>query len=222
MLATLGTPLVQPGRYVYLFVLFRLLYRIGIWWRFLRRTARLDLQLDAAHPDQAGGLGFLGLTFIIFQESAFAISVSLAGGLADLVLTTGARVSSFVYVIVAAVIFIVALFAGPLLFFCGLLAKVKQNGELKYRVLWQEQLRQFDQKWSQLTTNPPDMLSVADFSEATDFSSILERVQQTRLVPIQRKQILPLAIAALLPFVLVLPLLVPIDQILKQLLKMVF
>ncbi len=207
---------------VYLFVLFRLLYRVGIWWRFLRQTARLDLQLDAAHPDQAGGLGFLGLTFLIFQESAFAISVSLAGGLADLVLTTGARVSSFVYVIVAAVIFIVALFAGPLLFFCGLLAKVKQNGELKYRVLWQEQLRQFDQKWSQLTTNPPDMLSVADFSEATDFSSILERVQQTRLVPIQRKQILPLAIAALLPFVLVLPLLVPIDQILKQLLKMVF
>jgi hypothetical protein len=146
----------------------------------------------------------------------------MAGGFVDLVLTTGARVSSLKYVIFAAVFFIISLFAGPLLFFCGSLARAKQRGELNYRVLWQEQLRQFDQKWSQLTSQPKDMLSVADFSEVTDFSSILERVQETRLIPIRRKQILPLIIAAVLPFVLALPLLVPIDEILKQLLQMAF
>jgi hypothetical protein len=102
----------------------------------------------------------------------------MAGGFVDLVLTTGARVSSLKYVIFVAVFFIISLFAGPLLFFCGSLARAKQRGELNYRVLWQEQLRQFDQKWSQLTSQPKDMLSVANFSEVTDFSSILERVQE--------------------------------------------
>jgi len=221
-LSLAGWWFVAVSQPVYLFILLRLLYRIGVWWRFLRQTSRLHLQLEAAHPDQVGGLGFLGLSFAIFQESAFAISTSVAGGVANLVLLTRARASSFAYVILAAVVFIVALFAGPLLFFSDSLAKAKQRDELDYRVLWQEQLRQFDAKWSHLTSKGSDMLGIADFSEVTDFSSILERVQATRLIPIQPKQILPLVCAVLLPFLLVLPLLVPLDEIVKQLLKMVF
>jgi len=221
-LSLAGWWFVAVSQPVYLFILFRLLYRIGVWWRFLQQTSRLDLQLEAAHPDQVGGLGFLGLSFAIFQESAFAISASVAGGVANLVLLTRAGVTSFAYVILGAVVFIIALFAGPLLFFRGSLAKAKQRGELDYRVLWQEQLRQFNEKWSQFTSKSRDMLGVADFSGLTDFSSILERVQTTRLIPIQPRQVLPLALAALLPFLLVLPLLIPLDEILAQLVKLVF
>jgi len=69
-------------------VFYRFLYRIGIWWVFLWKTSRLDLRLDATHPDGAGGLGFLGLTLRTFKEAAFAISTSFAGGLASMVLLT--------------------------------------------------------------------------------------------------------------------------------------
>ena len=205
---------------IFAFVLFRFVYRIGLWWRFLWQTSRLDLQLDAAHPDGAGGLGFLGLTLRTAQDAAFAISASFAGGLANIVLATGARVTGFKYEILVLVMAIVGLFASPLAFFYGLLAKTKHQGALGYWVLWQAQLRQFDQKWMRRSAENLDMLSVADFSEATDLSSILDRVQQSRLMPFRQKQILPLIFAALLPFVAVLALEIPVEDILKQLLKM--
>ncbi|MGA3210873.1 MAG: hypothetical protein ABSD20_06160, partial [Terriglobales bacterium] len=59
---------------IFAFILFRFIYRLGLWWRLLWQTSRLDLDLDAAHPDGAAGLGFLGLTLPAAQEAAFAIS----------------------------------------------------------------------------------------------------------------------------------------------------
>jgi len=205
---------------IFAFVLFRLLFRIGLWWRFLWRTSRLDLQMDASHPDGAGGLGFLGLTLRTAQESAFAISASYAGGLANIVLASGARVTSFKFEILFLLIGIVGLFAGPLTFFYRLLARTKHQGALEYWAIWQAQLRQSNSKWKRGSLETMDMLSVADFSEVTDLSSILERVQQVRLVPFRRTQLSPLAVAALLPFVAVLALEIPIEEILKQLLRM--
>jgi hypothetical protein len=207
---------------MYLFILFRFFYRIGLWWSFLWRTSNLDLQLDASHPDRAGGLGFLGLTLWSFQEAAFAISASCAGGVANLVLTTGARIWSMKYEILAAVFFIVGLFAGPLLFFCGSLWRTNRRGVLDYWTLWQGQIRQFEQKWMHSPTEYSDMLSVPDFSQATDLSSILERVQQMKFTPIRRTQILALIVATVAPFSLVLTLEFPVEAILKELVKIAF
>ncbi len=53
---------------IYLLVLLRFLYQMALWWQFLWRTSRLNLQLHAVHPDGAGGLGFLGLTLFAFQD----------------------------------------------------------------------------------------------------------------------------------------------------------
>jgi hypothetical protein len=61
-----------------------------------------------------------------------------------------------------------------------------------------------------------DMLAVVDFSEASDLSS---RAQQIRLLPFRQKQVLPLVVALLL-FVAVLALEIPIEEILRQILKM--
>jgi len=204
----------------YEFVFYRFLYRIAIWWVFLWKTSRLDLRIDAAHPDGAGGLGFLGLTLCTFKEVAFAISATFAGGLAHIVLLTHTRVTSYKYEILAVVIITTGIFACPLLFFHRLLAKAKSFGMLKYGTLWQAQQRQFDEKWMQNPGEYPDMLAVADFSEATDLSQILERVQQIKLIPFGRKQIQPLIIAALLPFLVVMTLQFPVEDILKQILKM--
>jgi hypothetical protein len=162
-------------------VFYRFLYRIGLWWLFVWKSSRLDLQLDAAHPDGAGGLGFMGLTLRTFKEAAFAISTSLAGGLATMILLTNTRVSDYKYEIAASIFISTFVFCGPLLFFNRLLAKAKQAGTLNYWVLWQTQQRQFERKWMRGSIEDAEMLSVADFSEATDLSSILERVQQTKL-----------------------------------------
>ena len=204
------------------FVMLRFIYRIGLWWRILFQTSQLELQLDAAHPDAAGGLGFLGLTLHSFKEAAFALSASFAAGLANIVLLTGERVTSYKYGILAVVVVNIGLFCGPLGFFRGLLLKVRLRGTLEYWALWQRQRRQFDRKWMRAAPECTDLLSVADFSEATDLSQILERVQLVKLLPFRHKQLLPLIVAALSPFVLVATLEFPVEEIAKQLLKMAF
>jgi hypothetical protein len=204
------------------FVLLRYLYRIALWWRFLRQTSQLDLQLDAAHPDGVGGLSFLGMTLRSFKEAAFAISASLAGGLTNIVLASGAHVTDFRYEIIAVLLLNMGIFAGPLLFFHGLLVRTKQRGVFEYWVLWQRQLRQFEQKWMSNRSSEAEMLTVGDFSQVTDLSSILERVKEISVIPIRRKQIQPLLVASVLPFLPVLMLEIPIDELTKGVLKMAF
>jgi hypothetical protein len=207
---------------IYGFVFCRFLYRIGLWWMFLWKTSQLDLQLDGAHPDLAGGIGFLGMTLDRFKEVAFAISTSFAGGLANVVLLTGAEVSRYKFEILFLVALTVALFAGPLFFFYGLLVGTRFRDTLRYWALWQGLQRQFEQKWLRHRPVEPDMLGVQDFSEATDLSQILERVQQMGVVPFRRRQLWPLLLAAALPFLAVLTMDVPLEEMIKRLAKIAF
>ena len=45
---------------IFQFILLRWYMRLGIWFRLLWQISRLNLHLSAAHPDRAGGIGFLG------------------------------------------------------------------------------------------------------------------------------------------------------------------
>jgi hypothetical protein len=207
---------------VYGFVFCRFLYRIALWWAFLWKTSRLDLQLDGAHPDGSGGIGFLGLTLDNFKEVAFAVSTSFAAGLVNIVLRTGAGVGRYKFEIVALIVVSMGLFAGPLFFFYGLLLRTRFRDTLRYWRLWQGQRRQFGPKWMREISEYPDMLGIQDFSEATDLSQILERVQQMRIVPFRRAQLWPLLLAATLPFVVVMTIDVPIEEMIQRLAKIVF
>jgi hypothetical protein len=207
---------------LYLFVLLRFFYQIALWWQFLWKTSRLKLNLHAVHPDGAGGLGFLGLTLYPFRIPAFAISASFAGGVANLVLIRGARVSDFRYEILAIIVFVVGLFTFPLAnFYYRELSRARQEDVLNYWKLNQVQLRQFEQKWIASHSDQADMLSVRDFSEATDLSSILVNAQQMTLLPFQKGAVLMLTVAAALPFLPVIALEFPVTDILKLVLKMV-
>jgi hypothetical protein len=201
---------------VYGFVLCRFLYRIALWWIFLWKTSRLDLQLDGSHPDAAGGIGFLGLTLDNFKEVAFAVSTSFAGGLANIVLRTGSGVGRYKFEILALIVVSVGLFAGPLFFFYSLLVRTRFRDTLRYWKLWQGQRRQFEPKWLRDMYEYPDMLAIQDFSEVTDLSQVLERVQQMSIVPFRRAQVWPLLLAAMLPFVVVMSIDVPIEEMILR------
>jgi hypothetical protein len=74
---------------VFQFVLWRWCWRLVIWWVFLWRLSRLDLQLTSAHPDLAGGLGYLGITQGYFGMLSFAASSVLAGIFAESMMFAG-------------------------------------------------------------------------------------------------------------------------------------
>jgi hypothetical protein len=207
---------------LYLFVLLRFLYRIALWWVFLWKTSRLNLQLHSVHPDGAGGLGFLGLTLNAFRLPAFAISVSFAGGVANLVLLKGVPASELKYEIAALILIVVGLFVVPLsLFYQRELSKARDRDVLNYWVLLEAQLRNFERKWIASGSDRMATLTPADFSQVTGPSSILERVPRMTLLPFEYKDVLLLVATVLVPFIPVAALVVPLASMLRRILELV-
>jgi hypothetical protein len=207
---------------LYEIAMLQLLYRLALWWRFLWKTSRLDLQLNAAHPDGAGGLAFLGLLLPTFRLPVFAIAASAAGALANLILWKGASFANFQYAIAAFAAGLVALMAGPLVFFKGQLNNSKERAMLVCGALAGRQLRAFEDKW--LGASPPaaeEMLRAPDFSAVIDFNSTVTAIQKMKTLPFWPKQLVPLVVAALLPFLPVAAIEIPLKEILSQIWKLV-
>ncbi len=207
---------------LYEIAMLQLLYRLALWWRFLWKTSRLDLQLNAAHPDGAGGLAFLGEVLPAFRLPVFAIAASSAGALGNLILWKGASFSNFQYAIGAFAVAMVALIAGPLVFFMGQLGDAKQRAMFICGALAGRQLRAFEEKW--LGASPPapgEMLQTPDFSAVGDFNLTVTAIQKMNTLPFWPKQLLPLVVAALLPFLPVLAIEIPLKEVLLQVLSLV-
>ncbi|MDH4268592.1 MAG: hypothetical protein OEW45_23480, partial [Deltaproteobacteria bacterium] len=84
------------------------------------------------------------------------------------------------------------------------------------------QLRAFEEKW--LGSSPPapgEMLRAPDFSAVGDFNPTVVAIQKMNTLPFWPKQLLPLVVAALLPFLPVAAIEIPLREVLLQLLKLV-
>jgi hypothetical protein len=207
---------------LYAIAMLQLLYRLTLWWWFLWKTSRLDLQLNAAHPDGAGGLAFLGMVLPAFQLPVFAIAASTAGALTNLIVWKSASFANFQYAIAVFAVVLVALIAGPLAFFKTQLRNAKQRAVLVCGALAGRQLRAFEEKW--LGASPPaagEMLRAPDFSAVGDFNPTVTAIQKMNTLPFWPKQLVPLVIAALLPFLPVAAIEIPLKEILLQVLKLV-
>ena len=221
-LSLAGWWLVAVCEPLYNIAMLQLLYRLALWWRFLWKTSRLNLHLNAAHPDGAGGLAFLGMVLPAFWLPLFAIAASGAGGLANLMLWTAASFESFQYAIAAFAAALVALAAGPLVFFQGQLRKAKRRAVLGCGALAGRQLRAFEEKW--LGVSPAasaEMLQSPDFSAVWDLNSTVTAMEKMNTLPFSPKQLVPLVVAALLPFLPVAAIETPVKDILWQMWKLV-
>ncbi len=207
---------------LYRIVMLQLLYRLGLWWRFLWRVSRLELHLNAGHPDGAGGLGFLSMVLPAFRLPVFAIAASVAGGLANMVLWMGVSFVNYQYAIGAFAAALVALTAGPLVFFNGQLHRAKERDVLASGALAGRQLRAFEEKW--LAAGPGaagEILQTPDFSAICDLNSTVTGIGKMNTLPFWPKQLIPLAVAALLPFVPVAAIEMPLKEIVLQVWKLV-
>jgi hypothetical protein len=199
------------------------LWRIFIWGFFLFRVSRLDLQLVAAHPDLVGGLQFVGLSVRAFLVLAFAISTTVAGGVAHRVLYGGASFFSFSYVIIAIVVISLLLFVGPLLVFGGKLVEARRRGMIDYGGLAEAVGRQLERKWLDDRKNADEeALDVQHFSATTDLYQLVSNVYQMKPFPIATQDLIALIVVTLLPFLPALLFEIPINEILVDLIKVMF
>jgi hypothetical protein len=207
---------------LYLVLIFGWLWRVALWARFLRGVSRLNLQLIPAHPDLAGGLGFAGTSIRAFLMLALALSVPVAGTVAQRILFEGRSLNDFTYVIAGIVIFQMVLFMGPLFLLGPALLRARTRGVFQYGSLAGAMGQQFESRWLASGSGvTAEALAAPDFSATTDLYSIAANAHGMGLIPLKLVQVVALVLAVLLPFVPVVLVALPINEILSYAAKLV-
>lgn len=197
-------------------------WRLALWIRLLWRISRLDLKLIPVHPDRAAGLLFVGYSARAFSIVALALGTINAGRTANSVLEFGRFTYADQIQATAMTVLVLILFVGPLLVFSDRLLGVWRHGVFQYGSLASRVGEQFEQKWfSARRPVDTDALSAQDFSATTDLYQIVANVNGIRVVPIDLMSVLILASSVLLPLLPIVPLVLPMQDIMigvKQLL----
>ena len=194
------------------------LARFVLWVRLLWLISRLKLRLVASHPDHAGGLGFVGHSVRAFSGVALAIAAIAAGYSAHMILVGGSLPTSQIIFDACLLVTVAAMFAGPLLVFTPVMMTAWRQAVSAYGALAAEMGVTFEDKWlRQVRRMDKTALDQPDFSSITDLYSIVANVYQMRLVPIDITSFEILGIVMLLPFVPVVLLIVPVNEILTDL-----
>ena len=208
---------------LYQFIMVRWYFRLFIWWRFLWQVSRIDLHLFPTHPDRVGGLGFLAGISYAFMPLAVAHGAMLAGLLANRIFHLGAVLPEFKVEIAVLVTFIVSVVLGPLLLFAPQLAHIKRLGNREYGTLAQRYVREFDAKW--LRGGAPtdeSLVGSGDIQSLADLSNSFEVVRTMQLAPVTRDSLFRLVAATLVPLVPLVLTMMPLEELLKRLIGIVF
>jgi hypothetical protein len=205
------------------FLLFRWYYRLFIWARFLWQVPRITLNLLPTHPDRSAGLGFLSNVSFAFVPLLLAQGALVAGTMSNRILYGGAHLINFKLDIIGAVAFVLLFVLGPLLVFSPQLGQVKRNGRREYGALAQRYVREFDAKW--LRGGAPrdePFIGSGDVQSLADLENSYAIINEMRWVPFDTKTVLRLAITTVAPMLPLVLTMVPLDELIKRLLKIVF
>lgn len=205
------------------FVMLRWYLRIFLWFVFLWRVSRLDLRIVPTHPDRAGGLGFLGQSTYAFGPILFAQGIMLCGVIASRIFHEGAKLMDFKVQAVAFVAFFVAFVLAPLVVFTPKLARARRQGLGEYGTLANRYVQGFDQKW--IRGGAPEgeeFLGTGDIQSLADLGNSFAVLQEMRLVPFGLRDASRLAMATAAPLAPLVLTIFSLDELVTELLKVIF
>ncbi len=200
------------------FFLLRWLWIFLIWSWFLFRVSRLSLELTPTHPDRAGGLGFLGWSLASFSVVLMALSAVLSGSLAYEIVHRGSSLNILKYHIMIFVGLTVVIEHAPLFVFTGRLARCRFRGLLDFGSLIGSHDREFDEKWLRLSgPTRTSLLGSPDVASLADMALVYEHVERMQLLPFDKKALVVLVVAALIPMIPLLGTVASLTEILSML-----
>jgi hypothetical protein len=208
-------PLVQ-------FLTLRWLWRLFLWAQFLWRMNRLDLKLIPTHPDEAGGLAFVGESERFFGVVLFGCSIAVAGVVANAVIYDGFSLPHFAPAIAVYVFLAVAIVMAPMLVFSVTLWKTKRRGLYQYGTLATEYTSSFHEKWIVLPRQTEEvLLGTGDIQSLADLGNSFAFVDKMDIVPTGLRTLIHLALACLIPMSPLLLTMMPFGEILKMVFKVI-
>lgn len=204
------------------FLTLRWLWRLFLWAQFLWRMNRLDLQLIPTHPDQAGGLAFVGESQRFFGIILFGLSAAVAGVLANGIIYDKMPLPHFGPVIAAYVFIAVAIVLMPLLVFCKTLLRTKRFGLYKYGSLATEYTSSFQQKWIVKPRQSDEpLLGTGDIQSLADLGNSYFFIEKMNAIPMRPRTPIHLVLACVIPMTPLLLTMMPLAEVLKMVLKVV-
>ena len=185
---------------IFQFIAYRWYVRLGMWAWFLWKVSRADLSLVAAHPDRCGGLGFLSTLCYAFWPLLLAHGVLISGVVWTGILFDDRTLVQYSFEIVVMMTSILLFIFGPLFVFVPALVAAKRTGLKTYGLLAQRYVREFDGKWLGTGAQPADtLLGNPDIRSLADMSHAYDVVSSMRLVPINWRIAMQLALVMLVP-----------------------
>jgi hypothetical protein len=205
--------------------LFQFLLGLGLWtwllWTYFAfKLSRRNLQLVATHPDEHGGLGFLGLTASAFAPVAFAASSVIGATWRYDIIHHGARLMQFTFPAIALIAIIALIALGPLVFFVPVLAKLRRAGILEYGILGQMHSMDFHEKWiNHRAEHEAEFLQAPESNTLNAYAQVYERIAQLKPFPADQGSLYVLLAAVAIPALPVILAQIPVKVVLLDLLK---
>ncbi len=208
---------------IFQFMLFRWYMRLAIWFRLLWQVSRLNLHLSAAHPDRAGGIGFLGNATYAFATLLFAQGTMLSGWIADRIIYEGQSLTSFKLEAIGFVALSTLCILAPLVVFSPLLDRTQRRSASEYGLLASRYVFGFEDKWIKggaEETN--ELLGASDIQSLADLANSFAVVREMRLVPFGLHEVAWLAATTAAPLLPLTLTIFSVDELLTHLIKMFF
>ena len=208
---------------IFQFILLRWYFRSFLWFQFLWRVSQLRLHLIPTHPDQAGGLGFLGSSTYAFGPILVAQGALLAGLIANRVLYLGENLMAFKVEAAGLLAFIIVFVLCPLVVFTPQLARAKRRGLGDYGRLASRYVQGFEEKWiRRRASSEEELLGSGDIQSLADLGNSYAVVTEMRLTPFGLKDVTRLALrtaAPLLPLTLTV---FSLEELVTRLIRILF
>lgn len=200
-------PLVQ-------FLLLRWLWHWVIWSYVVLHLSRLPLATTAMHPDHAAGLAFLAGPISAFTGFLFGVSCVLSAAWGTQILHGRTTMQGLIPSFVVFVIIAVVVACGPQLAYIGQLYNARYRETWHYHTFALEYVRDFQRKW--LLKPASDELGSPDIQSLNDLGGSYGTLEKTRLLPIGKRMLVSLVLAALIPMLPIAATAVPLTQLLKR------
>jgi len=207
---------------LFLFLVFRWIWRFLLWSALLFRVSRLPLKLTPLHPDRSAGLGFLAIYPSIFGGFVFALSCVVASTMMKDLSLQQHSTQTVWFALGGWLVVCLVLFFGPLVVFSRTLYDVRERAYLEYGCLANQLHLAFHRRWIEEGRDGGELLESGEVSSAADLNAIVETVRGQRIVPVDKLAVVQLLTAAGVPLLAVVATQVPLTELLKWIAGAVF
>jgi hypothetical protein len=204
---------------IFQYLIFRWIWRWVIWVIYFKQIAAMPLKLNAAHPDLAGGLGFLGMPPGPFLQVTLALSILFSTVISERIVFLHHTLKDYYALMGGLALVIIIINVLPLIVFMKPMIKQRRKAIFQYSALIQEHHREFDEKWL-IKDDQENMLGMPEASSMTDLNSSFDTVIHMRFIPFNIKIMLSSIIISVLPMIPVLAFEYNMVDIIQQVFKL--